>query len=528
MEIWAEIEDKLTLYLEQFLTELPNPETAQLKLLQTILSENKDTLFGKKYDFSNIGNYGQFSAEIPIQTYEDLSPYIERMAAGETNILSAEEVIAFETTGGSTTGGKLIPFTTAGLTAIQKAIFPWLGDLLKSRPGIKKGRTYWAISPVTRRQTKTAGGINIGMSDDAAYFGEELAIYIGQLLAIPPEFALISDIDEWRYLTALFLLAAEDLTLISVWSPTFLLELIEEMKNKSDRLLKDMATGKDYLPPNPARAKLLQTALSNETINAQKIWPILDTISCWRDASAKAFIPEMQEIFPDVFIQGKGLLATEAVVSLPMADCSHPVLAINSGFYEFIDAENKPHLCHELIQGEVYRIVVTTAAGLYRYDLGDRLKVRGWKGRTPLLEFMGRSGIVSDLCGEKLTEEFVLDKLANIRGFRMLAPSAEGKPHYALFLDSREYGENEAVIISQELDKSFEANPQYQYARQLKQLGEIQPYLIENPINFYVNHALGRGQRLGDIKPPVLSRETGWESRFMLKIKCNYVGLRFT
>ncbi len=518
MKIWEQIQDKLTPSLDGFLRELQHPEAAQFKLLKAILSENKDTIFGRKYNFANIENYQQFSTAIPIQTYEDLSPYIQRMVEGETNVLTAEPAIAFEMTGGSTKGSKLIPFTQSELIAIQRAIFPWLGDLLKSRPGIKKGRTYWAISPVTRPPTKTAGGVNIGMSGDAAYFGEDLAMSIGQLLAIPPEFALISDIEEWRYLTALFLLAAADLTLISVWSPTFLLELIEEMKNKSDRLLQDIATGKDNLPGNPARAKLLETALSNTTIDSQKIWQNLDTISCWQDAAAKAFIPQMQETFPHVWIQGKGLISTEAVVSLPMSGCSYPVLAINSGFYEFMDGENRPHLCHELNEGEVYRIVVTTAAGLYRYDLGDRLKVRGWKGRVPLLEFVGRSGMVSDLCGEKLTEEFVLDKLANIRGFRMLAPSLEGKPHYALFLDRKEYGENDAVIISRELDKSLGANPQYQYARKLKQLGEIKAYLVENPMKCYLNYAVSRGQRLGDIKPPVLSRDTGWESRFLLLI----------
>ena len=515
MKIWENIEDKLTPSLDGFLAELQHPETVQLQLLKTILTDNKNTVVGQKYNFSNIENYQQFSTAIPIQTYEDLSPYIQRMVEGETNVLSAEPVIAFEMTGGSTKGSKLIPYTEAGLTAIQRAILPWLGDLLKSRPGIKKGRTYWAISPVSRPPKKTAGGVKIGMSSDAVYFGEELVMSIGQLLAIPPEFALISDIDEWRYLTALFLLATEDLTLISVWSPTFLLELIEEMKNKSDRLLQDIATGKDNLPQNPARAKLLETALSKTTIDSQKIWQNLDTISCWQDAAAKAFIPQLQETFPHVWLEGKGLISTEAVVSLPMSGCSYPVLAINSGFYEFIDSENRPHLCHELNEGEVYRIVVTTAAGLYRYDLGDRVKVRGWKGGTPLLEFMGRSGMVSDLCGEKLTEEFVLDKLANIRGFRMLAPSIEGKPHYALFLDAKEYGENDAVIISQELDKSLEANPQYQYARKLKQLGEIKAYLVKNPMKLYLNYAVSRGQRLGDIKPPVLSRETGWESRFL-------------
>lgn len=514
MNIWQKIQDNLAPSLDSFLTDLQHPEEAQLQFLKTILTENQDNIFGQKYNFSNIENYQQFSSTIPIQAYEDLSPYIQRMVEGETKVLTAEEVIAFEMTGGSTKGSKLIPYTKTGLTAIQRAIFPWLADLLKSRPGVKKGRTYWEISPVTRRPTKTAGGVNIGMSGDAAYFGEELAMSIGQLLAIPPEFALISDIDEWRYLTALFLLATPDLTLISVWSPTFLLELVEEMKNKSDRLLQDIATGKDNLPQNPARAKLLETALSKTAIDAEKIWSNLDTISCWQDAAAKAFIPQMQETFPHAWLEGKGLISTEAVVSLPLSGCSYPVLAINSGFYEFIDAENRPHLCHELIEGETYRIVVTTAAGLYRYDSGDLVKVRGWKGGTPLLEFMGRSGMVSDLCGEKLTEEFVLDKLANIRGFRMLAPSQEGKPHYVLFLDSREYGENEAVAICKELDKSLEANPQYQYARQLKQLGEIEPYLIENPMRFYLNYAVSRGQRLGDIKPPVLSRETGWENRF--------------
>jgi hypothetical protein len=97
---------------------------------------------------------------------------------------------------------------------------------------------------VTRQLTKTEGGIPIGMVNDAAYFGQDLEACIAGLLAVPAEFALITDIEQWRYLTALFLLAAEDLSLISVWSPTFLLELLREIREKRDRLIADIAKGK--------------------------------------------------------------------------------------------------------------------------------------------------------------------------------------------------------------------------------------------------------------------------------------------
>jgi hypothetical protein len=56
-------------------------------------------------------------------------------------------------------------------------------------------------------------------------------------------------------------------------------------------------------------------------------------------------------------------------------------------------------------------------------------------------------------------------------------------------------------------------NPQYLYARRLGQLGPVQPRLIPEPLKRYVQSALGHGQRLGNVKPPVLRVETDWEQR---------------
>jgi hypothetical protein len=244
------------------------------------------------------------------------------------------------------------------------------------------------------------------------------------------------------------------------------------------------------------------------------IWPVLDTISCWTDAGAKPFVGNVYAAFPHAWIQGKGLLATETPVTIPLATFPYPVLAVNSAFFEFMDIDTRSWLCHELHEGELYRVITTTHGGLYRYDIGDRVRVQGWAEGLPMLEFMGREGLVSDLCGEKLTEDFVLEHLPSRDGFAMLAPSLTTKPHYVLFLDAEHINEHLAPDLACRLDESLRQNPQYQYARQLDQLGQVRACRVVDPMEAYVRFALTKGQRLGDIKPPVLRPETDWEIRF--------------
>lgn len=99
----------------------------------------------------------------------------------------------------------------------------------------------------------------------------------------------------------------------------------------------------------------------------------------------------------------------------------------------------------------------------------------------------------------------------------MLAPSLQDKPHYILFVDMAECDRLQAAVLAKQLDEALQENPQYRYGRQLGQLGELQAYQVYNPMVTYTKYALAQGQRLGDIKPPVLSRETNWENRFKIK-----------
>jgi hypothetical protein len=131
-----------------------------------------------------------------------------------------------------------------------------------------------------------------------------------------------------------------------------------------------------------------------------------------------------------------------------------------------------------------------------------------------MLEFIGRAGLVSDLCGEKLTEDFVSTRLVHASGFSMLAPVLTPYPHYVLFLDREECVEAAARDMAEILDVALADNPQYAYARKLGQLGPLRVCRVANPLARYVHQAVARGQRLGEVKPPVLRPEMDWEGCF--------------
>ena len=131
--------------------------------------------------------------------------------------------------------------------------------------------------------------------------------------------------------------------------------------------------------------------------NLHGVWPRLRVVSCWGDAQATLPARELQRRLPGVVVQSKGLLATEAFVSIPFRG-AHPV-AIRSHFYEFIDDGGAVRLAHELQRGGSYRVVVSTGGGLGRERLGDLVEGDGFVDHTPSLRFLGRSGNVSALCG---------------------------------------------------------------------------------------------------------------------------------
>jgi hypothetical protein len=479
-------------------TALRHPQRTQAQILRTILRSNQHSQFGQQHHFAHIRSPEDYAQRVPIQSYDTLAPSIARHAGGEANILTSSPIIQFEETGGSTAGAKLIPYTAPLLTAFQHGIHAWFADLIAQRPHAFSGCLYFIISPATRSRSHTAGGIPIGTGNDLNYLGSALAEHIAPQTLYHPRLAEQQSPESWQIRTAALLAQSPNLSLISAWSPTLLLNIIHTLHQQQDRILSQI--------PDAARRRTLAQALAPAVPNTQKIWARLDTISCWDSHTAAAPAAQLRQLFPHAHLQGKGLLATEGITTLPFSGCLLP--ALTSHYYEFADEHGQIRPLHQLQHGNRYRLILTTQGGLYRYDTQDWLLVQASPhANVPSLHFIGRSSLTSDLVGEKLTEAFVAhaipQALAPFSGCLFLQGSTTPQPHYILWHEPT-FTPSENALAA--LNTALCANPQYHYAQQIGQLGNLtarpHPQLLAYASQHAPSRVLGT-QKIPMLLPPI-------------------------
>ena len=513
---------------------LHEPEAAQRSILLDLLRRNQNFAYGNRYGFGTIRSMREYQERVPIVSYDDLAPWIERMKLGERGVLTSDPVLMFEKSSGSASAAKFIPYTAALKVQFQAALAPWIADLYRSFPGLGAGPAYWLVTPLARREEHTEGGIPIGFQNDAEYFGTFQRRVITKIMAVPDSLASVTRLEDCIYLTLRFLLQERSLTFVSVWNPSFLQILLQHLELNGDRLVRDLVAGTAIVnAPVPAansrelrrdasQAQRLQSMLRRGVIEPTVLWPKLRVISCWTSASSASLEAEIEQKFPDVAIQGKGLLATEGVVSIPIERYRGCVAAVTSHVLEFFEPQSG--VCRsvsEVQKGAEYSVILTTCSGLWRYRLGDRVRVTGFAERTPILEFLGKEDCVSDLRGEKLNAIFVERVLGEIeccRGaaFAMVAPAQESAG-YTLFLESRQSVPDLAVLLEAHLRE----NPHYDYARNLGQLAPVRVFRItQGGREDYIRRCEALGQRAGSVKATALHKQTGWEDVF----RGNYIG----
>lgn len=510
----------------------------QHRLLLRLLQRNADTVVGRRYRFDDIRSIADYQARVPLSTYADYQEAIERISRGERGVLTRDPVLLLEPTSGSTAATKYIPYTAALHAEFERALAVWIADLFTHDPRLMVGAAYWSISPVARDNQYTVGGIPIGFEDDRAYLGRMQQWLAEAILAVPSTVRLIHDMDTWRYVTLLALLRRRDLALISVWNPTFLTLLVRNLSAWGLRLVTDIAEGTLTPPTAPApawsttwahcnrpdarRATEIYAALCTSNDPARlhtQLWPNLRLISCWADAQAAWYVPTLARSFPQAQIQGKGLIATEGFVSIPMIGQSGAALAVRSHFFEFLPADDgAARLAHELETGGRYAVVLTTAGGLYRYQLHDLVEVSGWQDTCPLLRFVGRANGCVDRFGEKLHEQHVREALADLLtryaitpDFVMLTCAEDGDQHaYTLLIEADDVPDHRLSLLARDLDAALATNYHYHYCRDLGQLAALRVCRVVDGHERYLATTMARGQRAGDIKPPLLPQGSGW------------------
>lgn len=456
--------------MRQFRAALADPATAQAATLERITGLVAGSPYARRVGLTAGMSYEQFACRVPLCDYEDLRPWVDRdVATGEPQ-LSRRPTVVFERTSGSSGRTKLVPYSAALLASFNACFVLWAHDLLAHGPKLTTARTFCGVSPALELGGRTPHGIPISLADDAAYLAPRYQRLLQRLLVASPSLKSITDGDEYRRALAAVLIAERRLEIISVWSPTYLLALLDTI-----------------------------VSLRGPTDWTQ-LWPELTLISCWTDAGSRAFVPALRRAFPRVRIQGKGLLATEAPITVPLSSAPAPVPLLDEVFLEFEDEDGEVRRLHQLVDGAEYGVVVTQAGGLLRYRMGDRVRVAGRVERTPCLEFLGRHG-GSDLTGEKLDERQAHAALSAELG-------TEGHCSYLMAVLPAGYvcvtdhpqAATDACGLARRLETQLAQSFQYRQARHLGQLAPLSVAHRADARAAYEAAQLARGLRWGNIK----------------------------
>lgn len=455
--------------------------------------------FQRSNNFDRIRSYEDYSSALPIQRYADIAPYIERVRRGEVEALfdRGTDILMFALTSGTTAEPKYIPIT-------RPVLEHW-----------REGWSVWGLRALLDHQGCFLRGIvqiTSPMNDHAAPGGAPCGAITGLLAATQKRLVrryytapiAVADIRDAaaKYYTIMRLSIGRDVAFMVTASPATLLLLARTADEHREQMIRDIHDGTLWpqlpisaqtraalarkLKARPEAARRLEKLASQHDGLFPKHYWELGFLAHWTGGTMGLYLPLLKKYFGDVPSRDIGLLASEGRLSIPVDDHSASgILNVRSHFFEFIPADEygstRPAVLrtHEVQPGCEYFILLTNGSGLYRYDLGDRVRVTGRVGQAPMIEFLSRDAHTSSMTGEKLTEDQVVSAMQSIPEAAqlaldfVLAPRFGEQPCYRLYLDASE--RSVPADIAGRFDAALcNSNVEYAGKRESGRLGGVQ------------------------------------------------------
>jgi hypothetical protein len=249
------------------------------------------------------------------------------------------------------------------------------------------------------------------------------------------------------------------------------------------------------LRADPDRARELEEIVKRTgTLYPKDYWSRKCLLGNWTGGSMGAYLRHYPRYFGDHPVRDVGLIASEGRMTIPVADgTASGILDVTTHYFEFIPEEEvdspKPTVlaAHEVQEGRNYFILPTTAYGLYRYHIHDLVRVTGLYNQTPLIEFLSKGALFSNVTGEKVSEHHVTQSMAvvlceldlTVSAYTVAPcwPAGDGdfeQPYYGLFLEKGEVAEAVAPVLAERLEARLRAvNDEYASKRDSLRLGAL-------------------------------------------------------
>ena len=396
---------------------LKYPEEVQQEVLHQLLDIAEDTEIGKKYDFESINTYQTFSDRVPISSYEEVEPIIERTRKGEQNIFWPTAIKWFAKSGGTTNAKrKFIPVSTEALEDCH----------------YKSGKDLLCLYLNNNENSQLFTGKSLRLGGSKELY-EDNGTFFGDLSAI-----LIDNMPFWAELSS---------------TPSNRVSLMSEWEIKMNAIIKEsIQENVTSLAGVPSWMLVLLNNVLEETGKDHlfEIWENLE-VYFHGGVSFNPYMEQYKKLLPrksfkyyEIYNASEGFFAIQ-----DRNNADDLLLMLDYGiFYEFIPmdvygtADQKAIPLWQVEKHKNYAIVITTNAGLWRYKIGDT--VRFTSTNPYRIKITGRTKHHINVFGEELIIENTEEALKSI----CKKTGAEIKDYTVapIFMSGKEKGAHEWII----------------------------------------------------------------------------------
>ena len=322
-----------------------NPIETQNRVFKSLISEAATTKFGVDHDFMDISSHEDFIKRVPVRDYEALKPYVDKVVAGDSNVLWKGKPLYFAKTSGTTSGAKYIPITKESMPshveAAKNAILLYIHETGNTQI-VDRKMIFLQGSPVLENKN----GVQLGRLSGI------VAHYVPKYLQKNRLPSLETNcIEDWETKVNKIVQETlnEDMSIIAgipSWVQMYFEKIIEQKGQKVGEVFKNFNLfifgGVNY---EPYRSKF--ESLIGRKVNSIELYPASEGFFAFQDRQ-----------------NAKGML-----------------LQLDSGmFYEFIAADtffetsSKRLTLKDVKIGVNYVIIISTNAGLWAYNIGDTIQ----------------------------------------------------------------------------------------------------------------------------------------------------------
>ena len=472
-----------------------HPGKSNEELLLKILQENKDTEYGKKYDFANIKSFEEYRQKVPFSNYDTYAPYINRMVKKkETNLITAYEVIQYAETSGSVGVQKKIPVTIKSMEVYEKYSFArtkaiadkYYKETYHTHVPWEKGLNMLETETTVMDDGTPRGTVTGAVS---RRFRKLFKLF----LTSPDPVLFPTEVMTMNYMKARFALEEPNLVWILSAFMTNVVDMMNYIRKNWEMICDDIEHGTinsdvcsekarpimmKYVKKNPKRAEELRKIFKEgfDTPIIPRLWPKF----AWTCAIGtggfvtyaekfKKYAGEKVAIDYFVYAASEGMFAACINMNDPRF-----IPLTDSCFFEFLpadasDDDTNTLTLDQLEEGKEYEIIVTNQCGFYRYKIKDVIRVLGFHNKCPLITFAYRKGQLVNVAAEKTTEEHLNESVRRL-GKKLGVEFND----YALYLDTNRPVSRYVMLL--EPDTNIEFDKDGKYGKMFNEiLSEINP-----------------------------------------------------